>query len=54
MAITSTRTHRNASISTCVPSAIYDNTVDCTTFPEEDVRKVAAMAGIEKRHIAGI
>lgn len=53
MPVTYTRSHRIAGIVTCVPSKIFDNTRDCTTFPEDDVRKVVAMAGISRRHIAG-
>lgn len=53
MTTTSTRFHHIAGIVTCVPSTIFDNTANCTTFPKEDVRKVVAMAGISRRHIAG-
>jgi 3-oxoacyl-[acyl-carrier-protein] synthase-3 len=52
MPATSTKSHHIAGIATCVPSKVYDNTLDCTAFPEEDVRKVVAMAGISRRHIA--
>lgn len=52
MAVTTTRSHRIAGVVSCVPSTVFDNTRDCTTFPEEDVRKVVAMAGINKRHVS--
>lgn len=53
MAVTSTQAHRISGICSCVPSKIFDNIKDCTTFPEDDIRKVIGIAGIAKRHVSG-
>jgi len=53
MATVKTGNYRIAGISTCVPSRTFDNTTDCSAFPQEDVRKVVAMAGVSRRKISG-
>lgn len=42
---------RIAGVSTCVPARAVDN-LDCgNAFGEDEVRKVVAMAGVQKRHV---
>lgn len=43
---------RIAGVSTCVPSKVFDNMTDASTFPRDEVRKVVSMAGVKKRHMS--
>ena len=52
MPITSTRAHRIAGITSCVPAKKFDNLADTTDFPKEEVEKVVKMAGVKSRHVA--
>jgi 3-oxoacyl-[acyl-carrier-protein] synthase III len=42
---------RIAGVSTCVPARSIDNQECGATFGEEEVRKVVAMAGVQRRHV---
>jgi 3-oxoacyl-[acyl-carrier-protein] synthase-3 len=43
---------RIAGIATCVPSHVFDNLKDTVDFTPDEVRKVVAMAGVNRRHTA--
>ena len=42
---------RIAGVATCVPPRVVDNLDTGKTFGEEEVRKVVAMAGVDRRHV---
>lgn len=52
MTVTSIKGARIAAIGTCVPSRRFDNLTETSEFPEDEVRKVVAMAGITSRRLA--
>ena len=52
MASAKIKSPRIAGITTCVPSRSFDNLRDASEFTQEEVRKVAGMAGVSSRHIA--
>lgn len=42
---------RIAGVSTCVPATVVDNLQADLGFPADEVRKVASMAGVQRRHV---
>jgi 3-oxoacyl-[acyl-carrier-protein] synthase III len=51
MATASIRGSRIAGIAACVPRTVYDNLSDTAQFDQTEVRKVVAMAGVQKRRV---
>ena len=51
MAIASIRGARIAGVAACVPRTTYDNLTDTAQFDQTEVRKVVAMAGVQKRRV---
>jgi 3-oxoacyl-[acyl-carrier-protein] synthase III len=51
MAIASIGGTRIAGIGACVPRTVYDNLTDTAQFDQTEVRKVVAMAGVQKRRV---
>lgn len=51
MAIASIRGARIAGVVACVPRTVYDNLTDTAQFDQTEVRKVVAMAGVQKRRV---
>jgi len=51
MSLSSVPGWRIAGISTCVPPRVVDNLECGAAYGEEEVRKVVAMAGVQKRHV---
>ncbi len=44
---------RIAGVATCVPSRVFNNERDCSSFPKDEVRKIVGMAGISSRRVSG-